>query len=519
MEYQPNLSNIKAGNGGVIQAVAHGSSGARLGLQPGDAILQVNGVTMRDVIDFRFAMTEEQVEVLVRQDGAERTHHIAKEPDDMLGLDFVEPLFDRLRTCNNKCPFCFLTQMPKGFRKTLYLKDDDYRLSFLYGNFVTLTNLQEADWQRIDQQRLSPLYVSVHATDRALRAVLLGKPDVPDVLAQIRRLGAMGIEVHTQVVACPQLNDGAALAQTIHELGQLFPVVQSIAVVPVGLTRYRFEGKKPQTIKAAIRVHEQPDWIDTNWERQAIWQEDAPVATELLQAVKEGDLGFCARLGATTEVELRPYRGDEAAAVIDICEPFQELYRAEYGSVLVYPSDEFYLLADRPQPPGDIYEGYDQLENGVGLVRQFEDEWVEVAASLPRRVDKPTRMLLACGTLAAAVLRPVAERLSQIENLTVELCPVTNEFFGDMVTVSGLLTGGDVVAELRKHGPADVVLLPKVMFDHSGTRTIDEWTTERIATELGATVALARMPHEIRRVVRQLSRERVARSAAAYLHR
>ena len=230
-------------------------------------------------------------------------------------------------------------------------------------------------------------------------------------------------------------------------------------------------------------------------------------------------MGFCARLGATTEVELRPYRGDEAAAVIDICEPFQELYRAEYGSVLVYPSDEFYLLADRPQPPGDIYEGYDQLENGVGLVRQFEDEWVEVAASLPRRVDKPTRMLLACGTLAAAVLRPVAERLSQIENLTVELCPVTNEFFGDMVTVSGLLTGGDVVAELRKHGPADVVLLPKVMFDHSGTRTIDEWTTERIATELGATVALARMPHEIRRVVRQLSRERVARSAAAYLHR
>ena len=519
MEYQPNLSNIKAGNGGVIQAVAHGSSGARLGLQPGDAILQVNGVTMRDVIDFRFAMTEEQVEVLVRQDGAERTHHIAKEPDDMLGLDFVEPLFDRLRTCNNKCPFCFLTQMPKGFRKTLYLKDDDYRLSFLYGNFVTLTNLQEADWQRIDQQRLSPMYVSVHATDRALRAVLLGKPDVPDVLAQIRRLGAMGIEVHTQVVACPQLNDGAALAQTIHELGQLFPVVQSIAVVPVGLTRYRFEGKKPQTIKAAIRVHEQPDWIDTNWERQAIWQEDAPVATELVQAVKEGDLGFCARLGATTEVELRPYRGDEAAAVIDICEPFQQLYRAEYGSVLVYPSDEFYLLADRPQPPGDIYEGYDQLENGVGLVRQFEDEWVEVAASLPRRVDKPTRMLLACGTLAAAVLRPVAERLSQIENLTVELCPVTNEFFGEMVTVSGLLTGGDVVAELRKHGPADVVLLPKVMFDHSGTRTIDEWTTERIATELGATVALARMPHEIRRVVRQLSRERVARSAAAYLHR
>ncbi|MBA3469754.1 MAG: DUF512 domain-containing protein [Herpetosiphonaceae bacterium] len=511
MEYQPNLSNIKAGNGGVIQAVAPGSTGARLGLQPGDAIVQVNGLTMRDVIDFRFAMTEEQTELVVRQEGVERTFQITKELDDMLGLDFIEPLFDRLRTCNNKCPFCFLTQMPKGFRKTLYLKDDDYRLSFLYGNFVTLTNLNDDDWRRIEEQRLGPMYVSVHATDRTLRAILLGKPDVPDVLGQIRRLGELGIDVHTQVVACPQVNDGAALAQTIHELGQLYPVVQSIAVVPVGLTRYRFEGKKPQTIKAAIRVHETPEWIDTNWERQSIWQEDAPVATELLQAVSEGDLGFCARLGATTDVELRPYRSDEAAAVIDICEPFQGYFTAEHGSVLVYPSDEFYLLAGREQPQGALYEGYDQLENGVGLVRQFQDDWAEIAPTLPRQVDRPTRMLLACGTLAAPVLQPVVERLSQIENLTVQLCPVSNTFFGEMVTVSGLLTGGDVVAELLKHGPADLVMLPKVMFDHGGTRTIDEWTVERIAAELGAPVAIARMPDEIRRVIRQLSRQRATR--------
>lgn len=511
MEYQPNLSNIKSGNGGIIQAVAPGGTGAQLGLQPGDAILRVNDVVMRDVIDFRFAMTEEQIALLVRQAGVERTFSITKELDDMLGLDFIEPLFDRLRTCNNKCPFCFLTQMPKGFRKTLYLKDDDYRLSFLYGNFVTLTNLHDDDWQRIDEQRLSPMYVSVHATDRTLRAILLGKPDVPDVLAQIKRLGAMGIEVHTQIVACPQANDGAALAQTIHELGQLYPVVQSVAVVPVGLTRYRFEGKKPQTIKAAIRVHETPEWIDTNWERQAIWQEEAPVASELLQAVNAGDLGFCARLGATTDVELRPYCPDEAAAVIDICEPFQHYFSAEFGSVLVYPSDEFYLLAGREQPNGALYEGYDQLENGVGLVRQFQDDWVEIEPTLPRRVDKPTRMLMACGTLAASVLQPVAQRLSQIENLTVELCPVSNAFFGDMVTVSGLLTGGDVVAELRRFGPADLIMLPKVMFDHSGTRTIDEWTVERIAAELGAPVTMARMPDEIRRIIKQLSRQRATR--------
>lgn len=505
MEYQPNLSNIKAGRGGVIQAVAPHSTGAQLGLNVGDAIVRVNGMTMRDVIDFRYAMTEEQVTLDLRQGELERTITINKELDDMLGIDFIEPLFDRLRTCNNKCPFCFLTQMPKGFRKTLYLKDDDYRLSFLYGNFVTLTNLKEDDWQRIDQQRLSPMYVSVHATDRTLRAILLGKPDVPDVIEQIKRLGDMGIDVHTQVVACPQLNDGAALAQTIHELGQLYPVVQSIAVVPVGLTRYRFEGKKPQSIKAAIRVHEQDDWINTNWEMQPIWQEDAPVASELMQSVQNGDLGFCARLGAATEVELRPYRSDEAAAVIDICEPFQQYFMAEHGSVLVYPSDEFYLLAGREQPQGTLYEGYDQLENGVGLVRQFQDEWADVEPSLPANVDQPTRMVIACGTLAAPVLEPVAQRLNQIGDLRVELCPVVNEFFGDMVTVSGLLTGGDVVAELKKHGHADIVMLPKVMFDHSGTRTIDEWTIERIEAELGAKVVLARMPHEIRRVIRQLS--------------
>ena len=507
MEYQPDLKNIRPGNGGVIAAVLPGSTGEQLGLKPGDAVLEVNGTVMRDVIDFRFAMTDAAVTLTVRQADQRRTIDVRKELDDMLGLDFVEPLFDRLRTCNNKCPFCFLTQMPKGFRRTLYLKDDDYRLSFLYGNFVTLTNLKQDDWQRIEEQRLGPMYVSVHATDRALRAVLLGKPDVPDVVEQIRRLGDMGIDVHTQIVCCPQLNDGPALAQTIHELGQLYPVVQSIAAVPVGLTKYRFEGKKPQTIKAAIRVHETPEWIDSNWEAQPIWQEEAPIASELVQAVQQGDLGFCARLGATTEVELRPYRSDEAAAVIDICEPFQDYFLQEYGTPVVYPSDEFYLLAGREQPAGQLYEGYDQLENGVGLVRQFQDEWEEVKEQLPQRFHQPTRIIMASGTLAAPILKQVAEYLSTIEHLSVELYPVVNDFFGAMVTVSGLLTGGDVVATLHQAGPSDLIVLPKVMFDHSGTKTIDEWTVAQIADTLQAPVEMARMPHEIVRVIRRLWRQ------------
>src|SRR5262245_49767227 len=279
MEYQPDLKHI-TGEGGVIAGIVGGSIAAELGLQPGDLVCAVGERRLRDVIDYRFATAEERVELLVRRGDEETIYEIEKDPDEDLGIAFVEPLVDRLRTCNNKCPFCFLTQMPKGLRRSLYLKDDDYRLGFLYGNFVTLTNLKEQDWERIAEQHLSPMYVSIHATDRALRAILLGKPDVPDVLDQIRRLGALGITVHTQIVATPGLNDGAALHQSIRDLAALYPVVQTIAVVPVGLTKYRFSGKAPQSIRAAIHVHETNEWIDTNWERQPLWDDALRLETK-----------------------------------------------------------------------------------------------------------------------------------------------------------------------------------------------------------------------------------------------
>src|SRR5215216_2824075 len=216
MEYQPNLKNI-TGEGGAVAGIVPGSIAAELGLLPGDLILAVGQQRLRDVIDYRFAIADEQIELLVRRDDQETIYEIEKDPDEDLGIEFVEPLFDRLRTCNNKCPFCFLTQMPKGMRKSLYLKDDDYRLGFLYGNFVTLTNLTEEDWRRSDEQHLTPVDVSIHASDRALRAVLLRKPDVPDVLAQIRRFGELDISVHTKIVALPELNDDAALHQSIRD--------------------------------------------------------------------------------------------------------------------------------------------------------------------------------------------------------------------------------------------------------------------------------------------------------------
>lgn len=485
--------------------VEPGSTAAALGLRAGDVVVAVNGQPMRDVIDYRFAVADERVTVQIQRDSQRLDVVIDKDADDDLGLEFSEPLWDRLRTCNNKCPFCFLTQMPKGFRKTLYLKDDDYRLSFLYGNFVTLTNLKDDDWRRIDEQRLTPMYVSVHATDPYLRSVLLGKADAGDIIADIKRLGDMGIAVHTQFVVCPGLNDGDVLRESIEALAALHPVVQSIAAVPVGLTKFRFTGKAPQSIKAAIQVHESPDWINTNWERQPLWAE---THRGVAQQSASADLGFCARSGdnVLSDVPLRTFRPDEAARVIDLLEPYQARFRQALGYGLVYPSDEFYLLAARPMPPADVYEGADQIENGVGMVRQFQDEWEHVRHKLPPRARGSKRVIVVTGTLAAPVLRPVVERIGRIPGMQAELKVVRNDFFGETVTVAGLLTGGDVIAQVAPLGPADLVILPKVMFDFKGERTIDEQSRESIAQALGSPVALARTPLELARLIRAVAK-------------
>jgi NifB/MoaA-like Fe-S oxidoreductase len=509
MEYQPDLKNI-TGEGGAIASIARDSIADELGLRLGDFVLAVGNHRLRDVIDYRFAIAEDRVELLVRRGEEETIYEIEKDSDEDLGIEFVEPLFDRLRTCNNKCPFCFLTQMPKGMRRSLYLKDDDYRLGFLYGNFVTLTNLKDEDWQRIEEQHLSPMYVSIHATDRALRAVLLGKADVPDVLEQIRRFGELGIQVHTQIVALPGLNDGDVLHESIRELAALYPVVQTIAVVPVGLTKYRFEGKRPQSIRAAIRVHETPEWIDTNWERQPIFDDaisgrdsTSPFPTADRLSIAD-DLGHCSRQIVSADVPMRCFRADEAAAVIDLIEPYQRRFRAELGSGLVYPSDEFYLLAGRDMPAADTYDGMPQYSNGVGMTRDFVDGWARAQRRLPARMPRPTELTLLCGTLIAPVLQRIVDRLNRIENLHATLLPVLNQFFGETVTVSGLLMGQDVVAALKTSG-IQRALLPRVMFDHTGTRTLDEYSLERIGAESGAAVGIAGEPDEVVRYVKALS--------------
>jgi len=446
--------------GGCIAAVRPNSIAARLGWQPGDRLLSLNGHALRDVLDYRFYQAEDQVQAVLLRGSERLTYGLTKHPDEDLGLEFTEALFDGLRTCRNNCPFCFLKQNPRGLRRSLYVKDDDYRLSFLFGDFVTLTNLQDSDWQRLAEQRLSPLRLSIHATDLALRRRLLGRPDAPDVRAQIQRLGRLGIQVHTQIVVCPGLNDGPALTQTVHDLAACYPVVQSIAIVPVGLTKH-----------AVGAISDVPS--------------DAPA-----------------------NLPLRSPTVAEAQALVRQGRAWQRRYRQQLGRGLVYLADEWFLLAGRPVPSARYYDAYPQLENGVGLVRLLLDDWARIRRALERRrqgegeseYSPPLASTLVCGTLIAPTLqRLVGEwlALAPAPAATLRLVAVPNRFFGQSVTVSGLLTAQDVLATLRGRDVGDLVFLPRVMFDARGERTLDDATLADLERELGVPVALAQTMREV----------------------
>ncbi len=409
--------------GGVIAEVRSGSIAAELGLRPGDALLSINGHVLRDVIDYRFYGAEEELELVVERGGEQSVYQVERGYDQELGIEFAEPTFDGLRRCNNRCEFCFLNGMPPGMRRSLYVKDDDYRYSFLFGNYITLTNLADDDWDRLAEQRLSPLYVSVHATDLALRRRILGNPAAPDVVEQLERLGRLGIQVHAQIVLIPNLNDSRRLPRTVADLAALHPTVQSIAVVPLGLTKY----------------HRGP---------------------------------------------FRVYRPEEAGPILIQISAWQQEHRRQRGLNLVYASDEWYLLAGQEVPPAEEYDGFPQLENGVGLARMLLDEDLRVSG-FRFRVGKVT---LVCGTLIAPLLESRAAELSGVE---IEVMPVENRFFGPTVTVSGLLTGRDVVEALRDRNLGDAVFLPRAMFDASGELTLDDVSPAAIGEALGGRVEVA----------------------------
>jgi len=426
----------REGPGGVIAAVEAGSLAEELDLRPGDRLVAINDQPLRDIIDVQFYAAEEELRLLIEHDDRALVLEAERGYGQDLGLTFANPTFDvDIRRCTNNCDFCFVKQNAPGLRRSLYVKDDDYRYSFLFGNFVTLTNLTDKDWARLAEQRLSPLYVSVQATDPELRRRFLGRRTAPDILAQLRRLAESGIEVHTQVVLVPGLNDSRWLEQTLADLTTLYrQPVASVGIVPVGLTRYH--------------------------------------------------RGQC-----------RTYTRRESQAILDQLEAWRTASRQSLGCTFIHPSDEWYLVAGRPLPPADEYDGFPQLENGVGLVRCLLDEWGELKEDLPPRLRSAT---LVCGRLIAPVLESLVGELAARSGAEVRLVPVVNRFWGPMTTVSGLLVGQDVVAALQGRPLGEVVLLPRAMFTGrygAGSAppdmTLDDMLLDDIARQLGRPVEMA----------------------------
>ncbi len=437
----------RAEHPGTILAVSSNSLAAEAGLLVGDVVLSINGHPLRDPIDYRFYSSEDRLVLRIRREGALQDVRLRKHPDVDLGIELPELTLEDISECNNHCPFCFVTQLPKGMRSSLHIKDDDYRFSFLNASFVTLTNLSEDDWSRIAEQRLSPLYVSVHSTNPELRRKLLGNRHAPDIREQLDRLAALGIVVHTQIVLCPGINDGQDLHASVEELLDRYPHVRSVAVVPVGLTRVRTERT------------------------------------------------------ASSKNPLRRFSAGEARGVVRAVQPYQRRNKDVLGEPVVYLADEFYLLAGMRVPGRAHYMDLSQLENGVGMVRVLVDDWHGLKRRLPPALPAPRHLTLACGQLIAPVLLGVARRLNEVENLRVDLVPIENRVFGAEVTVSGLITGGDLIERLARERLGDTVVLPRVMFDLAGEVTLDDMSVSMLENLLHRPVRLARGVQDVERLV------------------
>lgn len=424
------VENVEVVRGGIVRGVEPGSLAERVGVWPGDVLTEVNGIPVEDVIDVQFYAAEPYVELTVVRGDETLVLDAERRSMETLGLEFEHPTFDTdIRRCNNLCEFCFVLQMAPRFRRTLYIKDDDYRYSFLFGHYVTLTNLSEHDEWRIVNQGLSPLYVSVHATDQALRAEVLRNPDAPDIMEQLEWLVENGIDVHTQIVVTPGQNDGEHLEKSVRDLATLYPGVLSVSVVPVGLTKHHKYGKRPNTRA-------------------------------------------------------------EADAILDACHRWQGEFRERFGVNFVYSTDEWYLVTERPIPPSDYYDGLDLTENGLGMVRRFLTDWQDVQTEL---VKEPVVKRLTLGTAAlfAPKLSELADAFAARSGAAVDVIAIINHRLGDTITVAGLLMAEDVIEQLRERELGDVVVLPRVMFDHPDGVSLDDRSPLDVARALGRPVALA----------------------------
>ncbi|MFM2312581.1 MAG: hypothetical protein RLZZ04_1857 [Cyanobacteriota bacterium] len=414
-----------------ISRVLPNSIAEEIGFEVGDAIVSINQTQPRDLIDYLFLCSDEYLELAVI-DTAGELHQIEidKDYDDDLGLEFETALFDGLIQCNNHCPFCFIDQQPPGKRQSLYLKDDDYRLSFLYGSYLTLTNLTEKEWQRIEQMRLSPLFVSVHATEPTLRTRLLKNERARLIMSQLEWFQSKRLQIHAQVVVCPGINDGEHLTRTLLDLATFHqgevPAVASAAVVPVGLTRFR-----------------------------------------------------------PPEDELVPVSQQQAIAVIAQVQQLQEQFKQQFGSTFAWLADEWFLIARQDIPPESHYEDYPQIGNGVGSIRLFLKQFQQTAQELlPEAIASPRRFTWVVGNAVKQAFQPLVAQLNQVKGLEIKLVALNSQYWGQEITVTGLLTGQDLITGLSTQDLGDGVLLPTLMLKQDDTKFLDDLTLEDVSQQL-----------------------------------
>jgi putative radical SAM enzyme (TIGR03279 family) len=414
-----------------ITKVLSDSIAAEIGFDAGDAIVSINGTPPRDLIDYRFLCADEFLELEVL-DASGKIHQIEieKDFDEDLGLEFESAFFDNLIQCNNKCPFCFIDQQPPGKRESLYFKDDDYRLSFLYGSYLTLTNLPAKEWQRIEAMRLSPLYVSVHATEPDVRIRLLKNQRAGEILKQIKWFQERRLQIHAQVVVCPGINDSKYLEQTIRDLASFYttdvPAVASVAVVPVGLTRFR-----PQ------------------------------------------------------DDELVPVTSEKAKEVISQVRSLQQEFMQKLGASVVWLADEWFLIAGEDLPSEAEYGDYPQIDNGVGSIRLFVKQFTEAANKLlPVKIQK-RKFTWVVGNAVERAFQPILQRLNSVEGLSVNMQALSSDYWGQDISVTGLLTGHDLLLKLQTCDLGDGILLPSVMLKHGEMVFLDDISVEEVASRLG----------------------------------
>ncbi|WP_427846156.1 DUF512 domain-containing protein [Desulfitobacterium dichloroeliminans] len=419
------MTNLK--DGLVVAAVHEGSIAEEMEIECGDRILAIDEQKIDDVIDFQYLTAEDEFTMLIEKVNGELWEiEIERSYGEVLGLEVQAISTQGLKLCKNNCVFCFVAQMPKGMRQSLYDKDDDYRLSLTQGSFITLSNLDEDEFERILKFHLSPLYISVHAWDSEARVRLMKNPKAGDLSTQLRKLADAGIQIHSQIVLVPGYNDGEVLEQTVRELGKLHPTVQSIAVVPVGLTKYR-----------------------------------------------------------ENLTNLRSFTLQEAQGILTKGEAWQKEYRQATDCSLVYFSDEFYALAGWDFPSVDIYDDFSQLENGVGMASKFRHEFDQSLQRLPHSIPE-RKVHLITGVSAATFFAQLIKRLDTIQGLSIELHVITNEFFGPTVTVAGLLTAQDIAKQIGDI-KGDVFLIPRVMLKADEDIFLDDRSVEWLSQVLQGT--------------------------------